>query len=69
MVDNLLEQHPDLIEHLHRKLTSVINEASSKGDKDLLHRTLQLVLYRNISDFYAPATSALLQHQCKLVCS
>ncbi|XP_047480265.1 uncharacterized protein LOC125032911 [Penaeus chinensis] len=66
MVNNLIEQHPDLIEHLHRKLTSVINEASSNGDKDLLHRTLQLVLYHNISDFYAPATSALLQHQCEL---
>ncbi|XP_027232576.2 uncharacterized protein [Penaeus vannamei] len=66
MANNLLEQHPDLTGHLHRKLTSVIDEASSRGDKDLLHRVLELVLNHDISEFYAPATSALLQHQCEL---
>nr|XP_027210883.1 uncharacterized protein LOC113804240 [Penaeus vannamei] len=55
-----------LFNFLCNKLTSVIDEASSRGDKDLLHRVLELVLNHDISDFYAPATSALLQHQCEL---
>ncbi|XP_068249287.1 uncharacterized protein [Palaemon carinicauda] len=62
----LVECYPELIELLPRKLTNIITKSHLEADLDLLHRTFELLLEHELTDFYASATSALLHYQCEI---
>ncbi|XP_064095808.1 uncharacterized protein LOC135207862 [Macrobrachium nipponense] len=62
----LLESFPELSELLPQKLEPIISKSYIEANLDLLHRTFQLLLQHEFTQFYASATSALLYHQCEM---
>lgn len=66
IAETLLESYPKLIKLLPQKLDNIIHIASRDADIELLQRIFELLLLHQLSDFYADATAALLQHQCNI---